>query len=339
MSGRKDYTVEIRLKSTLATPFQSDTIFGHICWAVRYLPWGKGQDKLADLLSLYDRERGKNPPLLVSNGFPKGYLPKPILPPVTQVFLDGRFKTDRINNSFRIKTIKGLDIIPNAAFEQVQQCGLKSDVLFDAIDGRYEEIAAFKKLAASEMVEHNSVNRLSNTVKTGLYSQEETFFDEDASRFNIYLRTSYFEHRDIDRIFEFIGRGGFGKDKSTGKGAFEAEVKEGIKLPEAENPNAFMTLSSYVPTADDPVDGYYGLVHKYGKLGGAYAKSTPEVGGNPFKKPLLMLSAGSVFRDAEFSAEKTYGTLLGGVHKEQKIRHYAYAFPLGMRLEVAHGQI
>ncbi|MCL5022273.1 MAG: hypothetical protein M1497_02710 [Nitrospirae bacterium] len=265
MSNHKDYTIEIGLKSTLATPLQSDTIFGHICWAIRYLPWGG--DKLTEFLSLYDKDEGKNPPLLVSNGFPKGYLPKPILPPVTQDFLDSRFKINRIESSFRIKTIKGLDIIPEETFRQLQQDVLTPACLFDAINERYEEIMSFRKMTTAEMIEHNSVNRLSNRVETGLYSQEETFFDGDASTFNIYMRTWYFDKRDIERIFDFIGRGGFGKDKSTGKGAFDITVKEKIELTEAANPNAFMTLSSFVPKAGDPVDGYYGLCSQIRKTG------------------------------------------------------------------------
>lgn len=32
-----EYTVDLRLSSSVITPFQSDTLFGHICWAIRYL--------------------------------------------------------------------------------------------------------------------------------------------------------------------------------------------------------------------------------------------------------------------------------------------------------------
>jgi CRISPR/Cas system CSM-associated protein Csm4 (group 5 of RAMP superfamily) len=95
-----------------------------------------------------------------------------------------------------------------------------------------------------------------------------------------------------------------------------------------------MTLSLYIPTANDPVNGYYGIVYKYGKLGGLYAKGIDAVHGNPFKVPLVMFAAGSIFFDQDYHSDKIYGDLISDVHKENKdIKHYAYAFPLGVNIE------
>ena len=68
MNEYSEYTIELKLSAPLITPFQSDTIFGHICWAVRFLKWGE-EDKLNDFLTQYETE--DSPPLLISNGFPK----------------------------------------------------------------------------------------------------------------------------------------------------------------------------------------------------------------------------------------------------------------------------
>ena len=95
-----------------------------------------------------------------------------------------------------------------------------------------------------------------------------------------------------------------------------------------------MTLSSFIPKENDPVEGYYHILLKYGKLGGLYAKGISEVNNNPFKKPLIMFSAGSVFYDKEYRKGKTYGALLDDVHHNKEIRHYAHAFPIGINLKV-----
>lgn len=342
MSEYSDYTINISLKSPVATPFQSDTIFGHICWAVSFLKWEE-DDRLNSFLSLFDKDNSQ-PPLLVSNGFPKGYLPKPIIPPVTQNDLDEIYKDElnkRVENSFRIKAIKKTEIIQKKPFKELQINDMSSRKLFEVMNNSYALVRELKEKEESTLIQHNTIDRIKGSVREGgLFSQEETFFDEGHGVFEVYLKTNYFSKEELLRIFEFIGSGGFGRDKSTGKGYFEVKVNEGIDLSESENPNAFMTLSSFIPKENDPTDGYYNILHKYGKLGGTYAKGVSAVGGNPFKVPLIMFSAGSVFKDKNYKQGKVYGSLLSDVHKHNdRIRHYAYAFPIGINIEDSHEEI
>lgn len=327
----RDYTIEIAMRSSTATLFQSDSIFGHICWATRFLPW-KEENKLADFLSRYDNR--ETPPLLISNGFPKGYLPKPVIPPVIQADLEDIIgKENRIEKSFRIKTIKKMDIIPKEVLKLVQQEVITSKRLFKLMDDCYEEIVLLRQEEQKVMVQHNTINRIRGKVVQGLYSQEETFFTTQGGVFEVYITTNYFTIGDLKRIFKYISIEGFGSDKSTGKGHFKFEIKEGMDIPIAREPNAFMTLSSYIPVNNDPTRGYYNILHKFGKLGGLYAKGISEVYGNPFKTPLIMFSAGSTFFDSNYKQGKVYGSLLKDVHHNQNIRHYGYAFPIGITLE------
>lgn len=332
MTEYRDYTIEIRLESPIITYFQSDTIFGHICWAIRFL-YQNGENKLREFLEAHDKE--ENPPLLVSNGFPADYLPKPIIPPITQTELDtfvGR--ENRIANSFKIKTIKKLVFIHKSDFEQLQTGAITPLSLFQNMYGSYDTIVKDLANEQSMVVQHNTVNRIEGKVTRGLYAQEETFFGPNPGNFVIYLKTYRFSRKELESIFAFIGDGGFGRDKSTGKGYFTFKVNEGSDLREANNPNAFMTLSSFIPKENDPVKGYYQTLLKYGKLGGLYAKGTSEVNNNPFKKPLIMFSAGSVFYDTEYHKGKPYGALLDDVHNNKEIRHYAHAFPIGIDLRL-----
>lgn len=331
MKDYREYTIEITVKSPLITSFQSDTLFGHICWAIRFLKW-KEENKLDDFLSRYDNQ--KPPPLLISNGFPKSYLPIPIIPPVTQKELEDIIgKENRIEKSFRIKTIKRINLITKESFKLLQQQAITPSKLFRVLDERYEDIMRLEKGGESILVQHNTINRLKGKVEAGLYFQDETFFNEDGNSFEIYLVTDYFTLEDLDRIFKYVSIEGFGRNKSTGKGHFTFEIKEGMDIPNSPKPNAFITLSSYIPSENDPTRGYYSVIHKFGKLGGLYAKGIPEVYGNPFKIPVIMFSAGSIFFDKNYSQNQNYGSLLKDVHKNKNIRHYGYAFPIGINVE------
>ncbi|MBI5208299.1 MAG: type III-A CRISPR-associated RAMP protein Csm4 [Candidatus Firestonebacteria bacterium] len=337
MSDYKDYTIEINFKSSIGTVLQSDTVFGHICWAIRFLKWKDKDSKLTNFLSLFDKE-DTSPPLLISNGFPKDYLPKPIIPPVTQNELDEILgKEDRIKKSFKIKTIKKTEFITKEMFKDLQQDEITPVRLFKEMDLKenFDKINDLKIKNQNMIVQHNTIDRIKGSVRDGgLYSQEETFFDEGNGVFEIYLKTNYFSRYELEKIFKFISASGYGRDKSTGKGYFEFNIIDGINIPESKNPNAFMTLSSYIPKENDPTEGYYNIIHKFGKLGGIYAKGTIEIGNNPFKVPLIMFSAGSVFRDEDYKPDKIYGSLIKDVHQNKDIRHYAYAFPIGVNINI-----
>ena len=328
MDGYKNFCVNLKLKSTLITLFQSDTLFGHICWAIRYLKWDgeKGCQKLEEFLSNYDKNPLK-PPLLISDGFPKDFLSKPIIRPITQEELETILEdNDLVESSYKIKTIKKMTLIPKEVFEELNQQTITSFGLFKKLFRRFEEIEKdrFKK----EVVFHNTINRISNTVTSGLYQQEELFFKPGFDEFEVYLKTNYFSKQDLERIFGFIAKSGYGRDKSTGKGNFFVEIVDNGEIKGANTTNAFMTLASYIPHQNAPIEGYYDIVLKYGKLGGDFAKS------DPFKVPLIMFKSGSTFYDKDYSSDKIYGSLLKKVHrKNPNIKHYAYAFPIGVNIE------
>lgn len=202
--------------------------------------------------------------------------------------------------------------------------------VFRSLYSGYKAIAEDLGRMQTAGIQHNTVNRRRNMVITGLFTQEENFYPRDSRKFEIYVRTNHFSRKDLEKIFAFIGEQGYGKDKSTGKGHFSSTVRDGNELVENGNPNGFMTLSSFIPTGGDPTDGFYSPLHKYGKLGGLFAKGILD--GNPFKTPLIMFAAGSTFRDNGYYHGKTYGSILGGVHRNDRIRHYAHAYPLGIRL-------
>lgn len=129
------------------------------------------------------------------------------------------------------------------------------------------------------------------------------------------------------QLFQYITDTGYGKRKSIGYGQIESMIFEpfdGFKQP--EKINGFVTLSNFVPSADDPTEGFWNMIIKYGKMGEEWAAEDWA-----FKKPLLMLEAGSTFYD--MPCRDYYGCLVKDLnpHYSQAVQ-YAFGLPVPMSL-------
>lgn len=320
----KTYKIVFQPKSSAVTSFQADTLWGSFCWALRYL---KGEKKLENLIELYQNQK---PPLIISDGIPEGYLPRPILKPVSygkakelaeKYF--GETKKALVQGLTTIKEKRKQRYLPIEIFDELKQ-GFSEERLLDKLLGLKETLPNIK----STLVFRNTINRLTGTVLTegGLHPDEEVFYGEGI-KINIFVKTNLFNLQQLKDIFEFIALSGFGRSASSGKGALELiDCREETVSFSVSDVNAFMSLSSFVPNDSDPIQGYYQLITKWGKLGGDYAKS--EI---PFKKPLIMFSAGSVFFDTPI--REYYGRLIEGIHYNLKIKHYGFVFPIGVRVD------
>lgn len=315
------YKLIIKPISPFQTPLHSDTLFGHICWAFRYL---KGKDELLKFLRAFD---DSSAPLVLSSGFPKDYLPMPVLRPLSideNEVLQKQYKT-KLEFVREMKTFKKVFYIQISAMEL-----LKNDLSYYNLYTKHllgEILLESSKISKTDEVWHNAKNRLTDRVIEGrLFAKSDIFYDEGAE-LTVYIEDNYFERKTLGEIFDFISRSGYGADKSVGRGTFEYELLDGWDLPEAEDSNAFMTLSHYHPQEDDFKDGFYDTSTKFGKIGGHWASG---IDGGPYKMPLLMLNPGSVF----FSdiRKPFYGTLIPNVHKQQGVVHYGIALPLKVRV-------
>lgn len=297
----KWYKAEFKLKSWYASAWHADTFFGHLCWAMRYLEGDSGLKKFLDLY------QDGNPPFLVSNGFPSGFLPQPIFPPGGPTKNREHFREQ--------KKVRKRKFITLSEFNQV--IGGENAVLVSSKEPREAVNIALK----------NQINRLTCTTDTEhpLYNFEERYYPEI---------TFYFKMKDdsVDlarRLVRYVAMMGYGKRKSAGYGQIEHysfEPFEGFNLP--QNSNGFVTLSNFVPSATDPTEGFWSLMVKYGKLGEEYATSD-----NVFKKPLLMIEAGSTFYAK--TPRDYYGCIVKNISpRYEHVVHYAFALPVPICLPV-----
>lgn len=342
MTEYETYRVTLEVKSSVITPFQADTLFGTLCWGIRFL---ETEDDLKKFIKLSLK---KDPPLIISDAFPENYLPNPILAPLKikeskelAKTLYSKGKKDLIRGIMKLKELSKLDLIPKAYLsehiENLSSTQIGKGLLLEKLK---------EPVRKSQANLRNTFNRLTARVQEGgLFSETETYYRPESpeSRVNFYVKLDenlFTLTRLKDILTGYLEISGYGADKSVGRGNVKFIGIEDTNLPHANQPNAFMSLSSFIPRADDPSNGFYNPVLKYGKLGEHYAsgeinkinRNGQKIGMNPFKKPLYMFRAGSTFFLDGKLLEEYYGRIIENIHWDTEIIHYGLAFPLGIRI-------
>ncbi len=283
-----EYRVRVELGSALLAPsveaaWQADTVFGHLCWAcLRRL----GQPWLTRFLARY---QAKEPPLVISNGYPSGLLPRPLWAP-PQPREPG--KEAALEAMSRTKQAGDRRLVSIAAFEQLR-AGRLSD-----------EPMNHSEVRNGLPRQHSSISRSGGVREEGaLFALPESW----AAEVVFYARAEEVGQEALAAFADHVGHEGYGKRRSAGYGVVRRAVIEPFAgfAPLAEA-TGFISLSNFIPAAADPRAGRWRLLTKRGKLGDEWA-----VGANPFKRPLLFLEAGSCFQTAD--PRDWYGQMIEGV--------------------------
>ena len=296
----KLYRCTLTPKSSFGTPLRGDTLFGHICWMI-YYNWN--QEKLNNLLQSY---REGKPFLVVSDGFAKGYLPKPKMP---SCYLNEDASCKKENRKKIWLTVEDLK---SANYKNAKK---DSEVV--------------EKKDREESVVKNSINYKTFTTTKGefapysnreyLLNEKDIYFLLDENQFTLY------ELKEVLKLFSLHG---YGKDTTTGKGRFELGDLEEKELD--FNAKSFISLSPFALTNQDEVeDVFYEPFVKFGKFGGKWAYK------NAFKKPILFLDSASVVVFKEQKKRKFFGQAITNIalsdNKEQQQsvqQGYTILFPL-----------
>lgn len=264
---------------------------------------------------------GPQPPLVLSNGFPKGCLPRPLFPAVAGP-QEERDAKDR-------KKLKRVTLLDEQWLLSARG-GLSEDKIQRAL--LENENVGKEDPWREELGYHNTIDRRSNAVRAegGFFQNLDRHFPR-GEQLQVHVKTDFFPEPTLRELFDVVAKGGFGRDKSAGLGSFSFALST-FTFPPLPRANGFIALSNFVPTPHDPTDGWYDLMTKFGKLGGDFAVGPVRVGSghDPFKKPLIMLRSGSIFRDAP--VREWYGRLIPNVHANPDIRHYGLCYPLEVQL-------
>ncbi|GAB4334705.1 MAG: CRISPR-associated protein, Csm4 family [Calditrichia bacterium] len=302
------FKATVRIRSPLATPLMADTLWGHICWGIR---WREGEAALKLFIESYLEE----PPLVLSNPFPAGFLPKPVLP--AQI-TGGNGDLQKYQN---VKPYKKLKYLPETWLLQNE-----APVCENSLQENWRREKIEHPRPKSRLRMGNGINRLSGTVEEGLlFNYPELWFEAD-SDLEIWIISRYSRER-TRQLLEWALENGYGADVSIGKGRVELADVSPITWP--EKGNRYMALAHFaVPDRQFPSDLRADIFTKYGKVGHGLGLNR-----NPFKKPIMLFKEGATF---QADSDRLFiGGLLKDVHSNPDIVQYAAAPLIPIQTEEA----
>lgn len=319
------FRATISLHTAFGTPLAGDTLFGQLCWAVREQ---LGNDKLTSLLEGYT---SGNPWLVVSDGFPNGYLPKPTVPASLLLVQKIDAKAHKEEKS------KHWIAITNTAqpLPEWNRLAVNDSIAFNGqtdVSKEYQPVEAVQP--------HNSLNRLTNT--TGgegfaPYTQVQTFFaPEQSMDLYLVLDEKRLSAEALKGLLQSIGSHGFGRDANIGLGKFSLKSLEALTFAQHVQANAHLTLAPSAPQGQgfNRDKSYWRVITRFGRHGNLHGISD-----KPFKNPILLASSGAVFSPkTEYIPCLFIGQGLGGHGEISKTEsatvHQGYAPVIGIYLEV-----
>ena len=275
--------VKIIPHSSFVTFPKGDTIFGHFA----YHYFLKGEDTFSNYVN-------EKPKIIFSDILPDGYLYKPTLP-LKAFGIDESEKKE-----FRKKSWIEISNFQNNKLQNAKEL-------------------SFTKI---EIKTRNSLNRVSFTTDdSGMfapYSIEEITFLYQPVIYIMFNKDS-FKKEDIIKRLNIIGKVGFGKKGSIGKGHFRAKIDKDFKGFDEVESDYYITLSPTIlhKSKDIIEKAYYNTFNRFGK-----SHSSKE----PFKKPLLMADSGAVVKLKE-KREYIGGAIDNGIKRQSLVQGYSIVVP------------
>lgn len=323
MSMIKRYTLEAM--SSFNSPLWSDTMSGYFMWLVKY---ALGEDKMLELIEGF---RNGNPPFVLSDAMPQGYLPTPAtLRNILADFLYGQKGEDNQNsllkrtNSKDIrkieKKIKKSQWLPKELLLQWED----NNDITDTICKIYEDNAYPFETTVQP---HNSVDRdlWSSGGDGGNYYEMESTVAL-CRNLDIYAWASDDSVANIlDECFAALEYEGYGADRSTGKGRFKllsAETKDVSDMFDKQR-QLSMSLSHFFPAKNDPKGFAWNVDVKFGRVGErGYGLDVSE---GVFKRPVMLLNPGAVF---QYSGNNWIGRSIGDIAYDKRVIQIGYGLML-----------
>jgi len=271
VDGYTDYRIILEPTGPVGTPWQSDTLFGHLAWMVAM---EEGEKAVENFLEPFlDGE----PPFVLSDGFPNELLPKPLLDA-------GGKKPETIEEHMLLKKAKKARFLSPDDFESARR------------KGEMKAPPPREPYLTRETLHSQPARTTGTTGGDGaLFPTYDTYVrgedGESPGNISVYARCFGDSMGRLKELVERLSAVGYGRDKSTGTGAFRMRTMvEFDGFAPFEGADGFISLSSFVPAENDPLEGRWSMRVKRGFLGEHAGR------GNPFKRPLIQFEPGAVFR-------------------------------------------
>ena len=232
----------------------------------------------------------KTPKIIFSDFLPDGYLPKPTLP------LKSFNVSDSDKKDFRKKEWIKIENLQNGKLEKC------------------EEIEFFKE----ETIIRNQINRTTSSTDENFapYPINEIIFTYKPVFYCSYDEKEI-EEEYILTLLTKMGKNGFGKKSSIGKGQFEIKKDENFTGFSDVESNYYLTLSPTILNSSNIKRSFYSTFNRFGK----YSNSN-----TPFKKPTLMAQTSAVI-ELEEKKEFIGKAINNGVNRDSLLQGFSILVP------------
>ena len=262
--------LKIRPISSFATEPASDTLFGQICYTLSLM-----NEDINTMLADYETD----PFLVVSDLFPLGYALKPVVP------------------------LKPADTLNIENLVNRKKDKEKNRILLDGVitSGRLSEeyISAPVWKIISNDATHVNINRLTGTTSKGAFAPYNlidyyysSLKEDDTFTFDLYLYVKEEYKSAVLKAIELIGKTGYGKKTTIGKGRFIVDNLldiETVNIDTADKNSLFTLGRCCISGFGSKADAmYYTPNTKFGKHGVITAD------GIPFKSPYVTAEQGMI---------------------------------------------
>lgn len=308
------YRVTLKLAGPQGTRLHSGTLFGHLCWAWRDL---HGEESLVQWLAILPEQRFE-----LSDGMPAGYLPTPLLRPAPRRERGAEEAAARAEKEKKLRKRGWISLEGFAA--------IRARASADALAAQLGREAP-PPLPQARRMAHNTIDRRTGrTPETaGLFFLDEEWPDpKQGCAWDVYVSTDL-SIGAVRELFEHVGRMGFGRDATVGRGRFHAEAGA-APAGLFEAPGTRRLSLSHGSLSANMAEPFYRVETHYGKTAAILGTAL-----SPFKHPLTLLRPGATFTA---QGPGPFGALLYGVHPERpEVVHNAWHLTAPFTEEEAHG--
>jgi len=310
------YRFRLRVQDGFITDWAASALFGLLCWHYRDK---YGENQLVGMLDAFEH---REPPFVVSDGFPGGLLPRPAFPVAA---LEGGHRAYgdvvELRQALRsAKKFRQLTWLTLRDFARLQQ-GERPEHL----SGDNAEEGFIERERTHTMISR-STGTTTSSAGGNLFAHRTRYAPDGTV--SLYVRAQPDWVPVLQELLGDIGRLGIGKRRSVGNGVFSLDSVEKMgELDAVEAPNAMVTFARVIPHPEDPTHGFYDTEVYRGRVAGHQ-----QVFDTPFKQALLMLRRGAVFYSENAKQGYMGRTVAGVAPGHPEVLHYGYALTVPLRL-------
>lgn len=304
-------------QSPFATPLRSDTITGML---LNLIALRDGETRLKECVASFETD---SPEFLLSSAFPQNTLPMPCLPlPKRSAMAQGQCGPELITRISAFKKFRKQRFIP---LKHWKKC--KDSLSLAGLFSLFEKDSEHSPIESqTQTMSHVSIDRETQRAIDGLlYTTTETFYPQGTA-LDLYARTKNPE--ELESLLNDLGRWGYGKRASTGKGQFSVTRDQDFDAKALESEGTHQLCLSVLSAQDmSGIEGTFQTFLKHGRVGSACAD------GQAFKKPFLAIKEGAVL-----SSSPCGSPVLRNLHHDERLVHVTaqLSFPCTLATGVSH---